>query len=258
MQDLNIALVQCSLEWEDSEGNIRQFEHRLNDVPTETDLVVLPEMFTTGFTMSPETVAEPVNGPRLQWMQQWSEKNKKAITGSIVVQDNGHYYNRMYFVHAGETHYYNKRHLFRMAGEHEHYSPGTERVIVSLNGWSILLQVCYDLRFPVWSRNRNDYDLALYVANWPAARSSAWTALLRARAIENYGYTAGVNRVGTDGKGIDYNGSSAVFDPKGECLGNLNDNQEGIIYTKLSGDELLRYREKFPVHLDADNFTIDF
>lgn len=256
MQNLNVTLIQSELIWENPEANLQSFDMLLQQItPGSTDLIVLPEMFTTGFSMNAE-VAETHPGLALEWMRETAHTKQAAVTASVLIRENGTLRNRMYFVQPnGQTDYYDKRHLFRMAGEHENISAGEKQVIVEYMGWRIMLQICYDLRFPIWSRNRNNYDLLLYVANWPVPRVSAWSTLLRARAIENYAYTIGVNRVGEDAKGLLYNGQSVVVDFKGETLVECGDGIN-VATVVLDAVELRTYREKFPVWRDADNFTI--
>lgn len=255
--DLRITIVQTALHWQEAEKNRAMFSGKLADAAPQTDLIVLPEMFTTGFSMEAEALAEEATGPTLSWMQQEAQKHQAVITGSAIVKENGNYYNRLYWVRPdGSYARYNKKHLFRMAKEHHTYTAGGEKIIVELNGWNICPLVCYDLRFPVWSRNvSNSYDLLLYVANWPQARSLAWRTLLQARAIENVAYVAGVNRVGTDGNNHPYSGDSAIIHPKGHHL--LQTSQaEGIHSLTLSKQELTAFREAFPAHLDADAFSL--
>ena len=262
MQDLKIALVQTSLYWEDKEANRAQLEEKIFSISEQVDLIVLPEMFNTGFSMEAQKLAEPMKLHTFKWMQQMAAQKQAVITGSYIVNDGGDYFNRLIWMHPdGSYEQYDKRHLFRMAEEHQHFSMGKQDLIVELKGWKIKPLVCYDLRFPVWSRNTVKqeelaYDLLLYVANWPAARVSAWDALLKARAIENLSYSLGVNRVGEDGKGIPYNGHSAVYNFKGESLLDLGE-EEQVKIISLSAEELKRGREKFPAHLDADNFSLD-
>ena len=262
MQDLKIALVQTSLFWEDKEANRAQLEEKIFSISEQVDLIVLPEMFNTGFSMEAQKLAEPMKLHTFKWMQQMAAQKQAVITGSYIVNDGGDYFNRLIWMHPdGSYEQYDKRHLFRMAEEHQHFSMGKQDLIVELKGWKIKPLVCYDLRFPVWSRNTVKqeelaYDLLLYVANWPAARVSAWDALLKARAIENLSYSLGVNRVGEDGKGIPYNGHSAVYNFKGESLLDLGE-EEQVKIISLSAEELKRGREKFPAHLDADNFSLD-
>lgn len=257
-QDLTISIVQTELSWENSERNIAHFEILLNQVPATTDLVVLPEMFNTGFTMNAQPVAQPVHGPACQWLVEQSKKHNYAITGSIVTEENGKYYNRLHWVTPdGKVQTYDKRHLFRMANEHHHYTAGNTRLITQLKGWKICPLVCYDLRFPVWIRNRKEYDCLVFIANWPEARSNAWSTLLQARAIENQVYAVGVNRIGTDGNNIPYSGDSAVIDPKGTPISNTKPNQESVETVTLNWNDLESFRKKFPVMEDADDFTID-
>ncbi|MCB0793570.1 MAG: amidohydrolase [Flavobacteriales bacterium] len=256
---MSITLVQCSLDWEDPLRNCDAMTERLDAVPSGSDLIVLPEMFSTGFTMGSRTLAEPMDGPTVDRMRQWAGAHDAAVFGSIIVQEGDKRYNRGLFVRPdGAVVHYDKRHLFRFAQEHEHYAAGDRRVVVDWRGWRILLQICFDLRFPVFSRNRGDYDLALYVANWPEARRAPWSTLLQARAIENQCYVAGVNRVGEDGNGIAYSGDSVVVDPKGEVLASLGPSAEGLVNCSLDRVSLEEFREKFPVAKDADSFELEF
>lgn len=257
MQDLAIALIQFDISWQNPNANRQLIESKIERFETNPDLIVLPEMFTTGFTMEVKSNAEPPDGETLQWMQSISKSSGAAITGSIIITEGGNYYNRIYFVKPnGEFNYYNKRHLFRMADEDHHFSPGDKSHVFELRGWKIKPLICYDLRFPVWSRNTDlAYDLIIYVANWPEARINAWDTLLQARAIENLCYSVGVNRVGFDGNNKNYNGHSGFYNFKGEPLNNLTENTEVICVT-LSKAKLERFRKSFPAHLDADSFTI--
>lgn len=257
MQDLRVTLVQSMLHWEDVTANLQMFAEKLAPLAGATDLVVLPEMFNTGFSMNSEKLAGTMDGATVVWLRQQALQLGAAIYGSAVIKENGHYYNRGLFVRPdGSITTYDKRHLFRMAREHEHYTAGRERVIVVHESWRILLQVCYDLRFPVFSRNRNDHDLVLYVANWPEPRSFAWRQLLIARAIENQCYVIGVNRVGMGGSADHYSGDSVVLDPKGASIASCSPATEAITTTTLDHAGLIAFREKFPAYLDADDFEL--
>lgn len=256
--DLRISIIQSPIVWEDPSENLTCFEKRVASLEGCSDLAVLPEMFTTGFTMSPEAVAEPVDGNTMECVRNWASDYRLAFAGSFVAEDNGHYFNRAFFAEPdGKISFYDKRHLFSMAGENKAYSPGNESVVVNYKGWNIALFVCYDLRFPVWSRNvGNRYDVALYVANWPEVRSTVWHPLLQTRAIENQSYVCGVNRTGTDGKGFRYIGGSVVYSPKGKMLLDAGDIEEFVDTVSLSSAELEMFRKKFPVWSDADTFTL--
>ena len=255
--NLRVTIVQTELHWQDAEANRSMFSEKLATAAPPTDLIVLPEMFTTGFSMNAEGLAEEAEGTTLDWMRQEAQKYNAVVTGSVMVQENGSYFNRLYWVRPdGSYAKYDKKHLFRMAKEHHTYKPGQERLVVELNGWNICPLVCYDLRFPVWSRNSNNaYDLLLYVANWPKVRSQPWRVLLQARAIENLAYVVGVNRVGTDGNNHPYSGDSAIIHPKGYHLLETSE-VEGIHTITLSKKELEDFREAFPAHLDADAFNL--
>lgn len=255
MRDLTVSLVQCELAWEAPADNRRHLETLLAEAGGGSDLVVLPEMFTTGFSMNALGNAEEPGGATEQWLLEQARQGDCAITGSIAVRDGDAVYNRMLFATPEGLDHYDKRHLFRMAGEHKRYGAGQERVIVSWRGWRINLQVCYDLRFPVFSRNREDYDLMLFVANWPAVRRLHWRALLPARAIENLACVVGVNRIGQDAKGLDYAGDSLALNAEGQVLADL-ENKNGTFSVVLSGADLVAYRERFPCHLDADDFQL--
>lgn len=258
MQDLKLTLIQPDMLWQSPTENRQMYAELMDRYATQTELVVLPEMFSTGFTMDSRTAAEPMGGETCQWLQQQARGRGIAICGSIAITENGEFYNRMIWTYPdGRQIHYDKRHLFRMAGEHERYQSGSERVVVEYKGWQILLQVCYDLRFPVFSRSRNDYDLALYVANWPAARRQPWRKLLQARAIENLCYVAGVNRVGNDANGLDYSGDSMLVDFKGDLL---VDHPPGEVFCEtfsLSAADLTEFKEKFPAWMDADQFSYE-
>ncbi len=255
-ENLHITAIQTFLFWENAEKNRQHFSSILSKIKN-ADVIILPEMFTTGFTMNTANVFEEMGGISVEWLKQKAKETNACVTGSLIIKENESYYNRMIWAEPdGKITHYDKRHLFRMAEEHQSFSGGKERVIVNCKGWRILLQVCYDLRFSVFSRNKNDYDIAIYVANWPMARNSAWKTLLQARAIENLSYVIGVNRIGEDGKSIPYSGDSAIIDFKGNYLQQANAEEETVISAQLSHQELVDFREKFPAHLDADNFTI--
>lgn len=257
MSPLRLTLVQTDIIWENPSANIELLIPQLDALQGQTDVAVLPEMFSTGFTMQPVRQAETVEGNTLTALRQLARRTRIAIAGTFVCQDEGRYYNRAFFLTPdNESFYYDKRHLFRMGGEHEVYTPGQTHTIVEYKGWKILLQVCYDLRFPVWSRNTdNAYDLALYMANWPTARQAVWDTLLAARAIENQCYVAGVNRVGADGHGVTHAGGSRLIDFKGtQPHPDIPAGEAQLLTLSLSMDALLRFREKFPAYKDADAF----
>ncbi|HOP03320.1 MAG TPA: amidohydrolase [Tenuifilaceae bacterium] len=256
--NLNIVIIQADLHWEDKQKNFEKFSGFLSNVKPNQDIVLLPEMFTTGFSMNPKHLAENADGKTLKWMQQAAKLNGFAIGGSIIIEENDNFYNRFFFVTPqGEIHQYDKRHLFRMGNENQIYTNGSERVIVEYCGWRIMLNICYDLRFPVWSRNTGDYDLLVNVANFPGSRRIVWNTLLSARAIENQCYVAAANRIGTDGMNISYTGDSQILNARGQVISQAPQNEETAIYATLSMDELKEFREKFPVLLDVDSFTIN-
>ena len=257
---LRVTLVQAELAWHDAAANRRMFERLLDPLAGQTDLVVLPEMFTTGFTMAPESAAEPAGGPSVEWMQTMAARLGAVVTGSIATRDGGSYFNRLTWMRPdGSSAAYDKRHLFRMAHEDEHYASGATQLITELDGWKIRPLVCYDLRFPVWSRNRigtaEGYDVLIYVANWPERRRYAWQTLLRARAIENLCYCIGVNRVGRDANDIHYKGDSAAIDFLGQSLSPATEH-EFVATVTLERAPLAAFRSKFPAHLDADRFEL--
>lgn len=255
MHDLRVTLVQHPLAWENPDDNRRQFERLLAAAAPATDLILLPEMFTTGFSMNALANAEPAQGPTGDWMQSVARDHDCAIAGSVAVAADGVVYNRLLFATPDAVSHYDKRHLFRMAGEHKRYAAGSGRVIVEWRGWRIKPEVCYDLRFPVFSRNRNDYDLLFFVANWPAPRAHHWRTLLQARAIENLACVVGVNRIGSDANGLDYVGDSMAIDARGQLLADLADG-DTVETVTFSGADLCAYRESFPAHLDADEFSL--
>jgi omega-amidase len=259
MPPLRVALVQQSLSWQDPAANRARFTELLQPLAGHTDLVVLPETFTTGFTMEVQLAAEPAGGPTAGWLSVLAREIDAAIVGSVITCESGRFYNRLLWASpAGEIRQYDKRHLFRMAGEHQHFSAGRVAWSVPWRGLRVCPLVCYDLRFPVFSRRRAelDYELLVYVANWPAARADAWRQLLRARAIENQAYVIGVNRVGSDGAGISYAGDSAAIDFLGRPLVEGGE-RTGILSVQLDADVLVAFRERFPAHLDADRFTLE-
>ncbi len=255
--NLHISCIQTELFWEDVEQNLKHFEILFNQLSKSTELVILPEMFTTGFSMKTEKLAEKMDGRSFAWLQEQASKINKIIIGSIIIKDQGAYFNRLFVIFTdGNYEYYDKRHLFRMGNEHKHYSAGNKRLVFNYKNWRICPLTCYDLRFPVWSRNQNDFDLLIYIANWPESRREVWKKLLPARAIENQVYVAGVNRIGNDGEGLSYAGDTVLINPKGEIMAETKEHKEQIIDANLSLNELNRFRKKFPVGLDADKFKI--
>ena len=263
MEDLKVTVIQSDLHWESAEANRAMFEEKIWKIGEPTDIIVLPEMFTTGFTMNAGPLAEVMNLQTHKWMKQMAHQTGALMLGSFIAKENGDFFNRLLWVEpGGATKTYNKRHLFRMAEEDRVYAPGQVRLIAAWKGWKICPLVCYDLRFPVWSRNSWNpvektlaYDALVYVANWPQARVSAWDALLRARAIENQAYVVGVNRVGADKHGITYNGHSAVVDAKGATVFTAGET-ESIASIVLEAKALVEYRAKFPAYLDADDYRL--
>ena len=253
---MKISLIQTSLAWEDHEVNRQNFASKINSVPDGTDIIVLPEMFATGFTMAPERVAETMDGETVAWMKKMAAKRNCAITGSLVIKENDNYYNRLLFVTSdGSIKQYNKRHLFSLAGEDKAYTAGKEKLVVEYKGWKICLLICYDLRFPVFARNIENYDLLLYVANWPQPRIHAWDTLLKARAIENMCYVAGVNRIGQDNNGHNYPGYSQAVDSLGTNILEPITN-EGIYNVTLNKEALQEVRDKFRFLNDKDSFIL--
>lgn len=258
-KDLTITIIQPDIIWNNISDNLWNYSSILEKNNKKSDLILLPEMFATGFTTNPLHLAESMDGETIRWMRNISEKNGCSIAGSVVIKEHDRYYNRLLFINAsGSVELYDKRHLFRMEGEEIHYAPGEKRLIVTVNGWRINFQICYDLRFPVWSKNLNDYDLLVNVANWPGRRSNVWNTLLKARAIENQAYVIGVNRTGKDGNGISYKGESQVISPEGNVMLNMKLRKNALEIITLSLDELLDFREKFPVWRDWDRFTIEY
>ncbi|RYU94705.1 amidohydrolase [Emticicia agri] len=258
LPDLNVTLVQTNIYWEDATANRAMLEEKIFSISTPTDLIILPEMFTTGFTMNPAKVAEPMNLHTTRWMKQMAAQTGAVITGSVVIKEDNSYFNRLLWVSPnGEVDFYDKRHLFRMGKEHEVFTGGNKKIIKALKGWKICPLICYDLRFPVWSRNADlAYDLLIYVANWPQIRMYPWDSLLVARAIENQSYVIGVNRTGLDGNNIVHAGHSAIIDFAGKVL-YREINSEVVHQHIISKTALDEFRQKFPAYLDADSFEIN-
>jgi omega-amidase len=274
MSTLTITGIQTQLHWEDKAANLKMFEEKILSIKERTEIIILPEMFSTGFSMNPEQLAEDMNGETVQWMKRISAEKKSIVTGSLIIGEAGQaassgltdnrpaYFNRLiWMMPNGELGYYDKRHLFAYADEDQHYTPGHKRLIASVKGWKINLLVCYDLRFPVWSRQaispdrEPEYDLLIYVANWPERRNHAWKTLLQARAIENQCYVAGINRVGNDGHNIYHSGDSMIVDPLGEVLYHKKE-EEDIFTVTLDKSHLETVRKKIPFWKDADEFRI--
>ena len=272
MTTLAITTIQTNLHWEDKAANLQMFADKILSIKEKTEIIVLPEMFSTGFSVLPEKLAETMDGDTVNWMKEIAAKKKAIVTGSLIIKEptnipagRQQYFNRLvWMLPNGQCGIYDKRHRFAFAGEDQHYTAGNKRLIASVNGWRINLQVCYDLRFPVWARQSLqtgktekscEYDVLVYVANWPETRSTAWKTLLRARAIENQCYVIGVNRVGTDGNGKYFSGDSMAIDPLGEILYHKKD-EEDICTTTLNKEHLQVVREKFPFWRDADKFEI--
>jgi predicted amidohydrolase len=256
---LRVTLVQQSLKWEAPEQNLASFEEQLAPLEGRTDLVVLPEMFTTGFSMNAEALAEPADGRSARWLVSMARRLGAAITGSLITSDAGKRFNRLHWATPdGKIVHYDKRHLFRLGGEHEHYTPGRTARIVEWRGFRVCPLVCYDLRFPVFSRRTSslDYDVLVYVANWPKPRVDAWSTLLKARAMENQAYVVGVNRIGDDGNGMPHTGQSAAVDFLGRPLVEAG-SEPGVFTAELDLRLLREFRERFPAHLDADRFTLE-
>ncbi len=266
MNDLKITIIQTNLFWENVDENLAMFSKKISSISEQTDLIVLPEMFSTGFTMNNKVVAETMKGKSIQWMKNLAKEKKCVITGSLILEDKKKYYNRLvWMLPNGNFKTYDKRHLFRYAGEEKQYTAGSKKLIVKLKGWKINPLVCYDLRFPVWSRNqltgkkatsKNAYDVQLFVANWPERRNHAWKTLLLARAMENQSYVVGVNRVGDDGNTIYHSGDSAVINFKGEIISKTKPHIESIETVTLSRKELDNWRSSFPAWMDADKFKV--
>ena len=262
MSDLTVSLIQANLHWEDVAANLAMFDQKINSIKEKTEVIVLPEMFSTGFSMQSERLAQTMDGSAVQWMKQKAKEKNVIITGSLIIEEGGEYFNRLiWMLPNGAFGTYNKRHLFGFAGEHDHYTAGDKRLIAQVKGWKLNLSVCYDLRFPVWARNsilengEPAYDVLINVANWPERRNTPWRALLQARAIENQCYVIGVNRVGNDGNDIYHSGDSSIIDPVGEIIYHKAHDEDVFTYT-LSRSHLNELRARFPFLKDADRFII--
>jgi predicted amidohydrolase len=255
---IRITLAQVNLLWESPGENLKYLDDKIEKLSEPTDIIILPETFTSGFSMNPNQLAETMNGQSVEWMRQIAKRTNAAICGSLIIRDKDLFYNRFVFAKPdGEIIHYDKRHLFSMGGEKSVFTAGNERIIINYLGWRIGLYVCYDLRFPVWCRNRNDTDLMLFTANWPMSRSIVWNTLLRARAIENQVYVAGVNRIGSDGNGIKYLGESQLINPYGKPIFEPIIEEEDLFSCEISLPELNDFRLKFQVAEDADHFEIN-
>ncbi len=255
MNNLRITTIQSALHWENVDANLEAFDLKLRTLDP-TDLIILPETFTTGFSMNAEQIAEPMDGKAMQWLAKQAAEHQAVVTGSFIAKDGGKFYNRLIWMRPDSSYeIYDKHHLFTLAGEHKVYTPGEKKLIVELNGWKICPMVCYDLRFPAWARNMEDYDLLFYVANWPETRAFHWKSLLIARAIENQCYLAGVNRVGTDENGLVYSGDSTVIDYNGRNYFELT-GEEGVFTSELDYDELHKFRSKLNFLADRDNVVL--
>ena len=255
---LKITIIQADLAWEKKEDNLNSFSEKLNQITEPTDIIVLPEMFTTGFSMKAEKLAEDWNGKTIEWIKQKAKEKNSVIACSLIFSENKKFYNRLIWMNPdGSYQYYDKRHLFRMVNEQKYYTAGNTKLIVEFKSWKICPLICYDLRFPVWCRNQDDYDVLIYIANWPEKRIYTWKTLLLARAIENQAYVIAVNRVGKDGNGIIYSGDSAVINPKGYIISKTQPYKESVETLALSKDELNNLRKAYPVKLDADEFEMN-
>ena len=267
MQPLTVTIIQTDLHWENKKANLQMLEEKIKRISQKTELVILPEMFSTGFSMKTHELAEAMNGETVEWMKRIASEEKIIITGSVIIKEENNFYNRLiWMLPNGKYGIYDKRHLFGFGKEDEHYSPGNKRLIAQVKGWKINLQVCYDLRFPVWSRQAPsllesageevEFDLLIYVANWPERRSHAWKTLLCARAIENQSYVVGVNRIGKDGNDVYHSGNSMIIDPLGEVLYHKAD-EEDVFTITLNKEHLQKVRQQFPFLKDADGFIIN-
>ncbi|MDO9137452.1 MAG: amidohydrolase [Lutibacter sp.] len=259
MQNLKIAMLQADLVWQNAEQNRKNFSEKINQIKEQVDLIILPEMFTTGFSMQPQNIADTMHGETIAWMRKIAAEKNAAVAGSVIIFANSKFYNRFLFIHpSGEINFYDKRHLFTLAGEDKVYKSGKGKLIVNYKGWKICPLICYDLRFPVWARNVEDYDLLIYVANWPKIRISAWDTLLKARAIENMCYTIGVNRVGVDANNYEYSGHSAVLDSLGAQVAETKENTEETVLFTLDKNHISEIRNKLGFLNDRDSFEIEW
>lgn len=255
MNELKVSAIQTDIVWEDREANLKQLEGQLNKIEKQ-DIILLPEMFTTGFTMNAPKYADSMMGTTVHWMKNMAKKTGAAVGGSVIIRDSGNYYNRFLWAEPkGDVHYYDKRHLFSYGKEDKSFTAGEERVIIEYKGWKINLNICYDLRFPVWSRNQSDYDILIYVANWPEQRSLAWKTLLQARAIENQAYVIGVNRIGEDGAGNNYVGDTTIIEYDGKVIDSMHI-ESGIVRSMFNKKRLKNFREDYRFLEDADRFKL--
>ena len=254
MENLKVTLIQPDIIWENSQANLHKYSEIISTIES-TDVIILPEMFTTGFSMNPKNLREPINGISVDWMKKIAGEKNAAVVGSLIIEENSRIFNRAFWVFPdGKIEYYDKRHLYTMGEEHLHYSAGNEKLIVNYKGWKFCPLICYDLRFPVWSRNLENYDVLIYMANWPSARHHVWKNLLVARAIENQSYCFGVNRTGTDGTGLKYSGDSAMISPKG--FSTFLGEKEKVQTFEISYSELHNFRKTFPLLNDGDDFQV--
>ncbi len=259
MEDLTVAIIQSPIQWQKKSENLTLFSDKITAIKEDVGLIVLPEMFTTGFSMESNKLAETVTDQTVDWMLNHAKQMNSVITGSFICEEDWAYYNRLIWAKPNGTFlHYDKKHLFRMANEHEHFNSGSKKMIIDLNGWRVCPLICYDLRFPVWSRNTSadNYDLLIYVANWPEKRRTAWSRLLSARAIENQSYVVGVNRIGNDGNGISYSGDSVVLDFNGEVMSSTKPCQDNVEIVNINYSTLEAFRNSFPVLKDADSFNL--
>ena len=257
MNELKVSFIQANLHWENKSANLKMFDDKVDSILNDTDLIVLPEMFSTGFSMMPSAFAETESGTSVKWLKATAKRKNCVVTGSLIISENKKFYNRLFWVKPdGSYKTYNKRHLFSLVGEENFYTPGTDRLVIDLKGFKIMPLICYDLRFPVWSRNNLDYDVLLYVANWPERRAFFWKQLLIARAIENQSYVIGVKRVGNDGNNISHSGDSTCLDPLGESVATARPGIEEVVNVVISKDKINQVRERFTFLNDKDDFKL--